>query len=146
MPTWQVLPPGEAVLSCAAPVDVDTPGSIGSAEFCMTTNRITITLAIDGMSGHCVTAVTKVLVDGSRGCWVQSVALGSAVIEAADRIGGEPGDGRARRGGAFGNRTWRCCGHQARRPAWGGAGCCSGAKNVMQRGRSADAPVVAVGE
>ena len=50
-----------------------------------TTNTTgTITLAIDGMTcGHCVQAVTKAL-SAVPGVTVRAVAVGSAVIEAAD--------------------------------------------------------------
>ena len=123
-------------MSCAAPVDVDTPGEYSSGkEFCMTTNRIgTITLAIDGMScGHCVTAVTKVL-STVAGVKVQSVALGSAVIEAADGLAASQAMAALGEAGYSATAPGDVAVTSARRPAWGGAGCCSGAKNVMQRG------------
>jgi len=94
----------------------------------------TTTLAIDGMTcGHCVQAVTKAL-SAVPGVKIQSVAVGSAVIETAD--GGTTGKAVAALGEA---------GYPAKAPAdvpvtaattpvRSGGGCCGGAKNAMPGG------------
>lgn len=110
-----------------------------------TTNTTgTITLAIDGMTcGHCVQAVTKAL-STVPGVTVRSVAVGSAVIEAADgwaagkavaaleeagypakvmgNVAGAASPMQAKSGGG-------CCGGAAKAQGAGGAknsGCCGG--------------------
>jgi copper chaperone len=129
-------PLGEAVLSCAAPVDIDTPGEYSSdKEFCMTTNRIgTVTLAIDGMScGHCVQAVSKALA-AMPGVRVRSVALGSAVIEAADGWAAGNAVAALEEAGYPAKAVSDAADTVSPTQAKGGGGCCGGSKNAVPGG------------
>ena len=94
------------------------------------TNKTT-TLSIDGMScGHCVQAVTKAL-SAVPGVKVRSVAVGSAVIEAADgwttgkAVAALDEAGYPARAAADVPVT------AATTPVRSGGGCCGGAKNAM---------------
>ncbi|MFA6045918.1 MAG: cation transporter [Phycisphaerales bacterium] len=130
--------PGKAETNPAAPVDVHTPGEYASTkEFYMNTTTQTVgttTLNIDGMScGHCVQAVTKAL-SAVPGVKVNSVAVGSAVIEAAD--GRAAGQALAALGAA--GYPARAVGDaapaSASRPTQSGGGCCGGAKAMTPGG------------
>ncbi|MBX3316648.1 MAG: cation transporter [Phycisphaeraceae bacterium] len=94
----------------------------------------TTTLAIDGMTcGHCVQAVTKAL-SAVPGVRVRSVAVGSAVIEAADgwttgkAVSALDEAGYPARAAADVPVT------VAATPARSGGGCCGGAKPAMPSG------------
>ena len=121
-----------------ASVVVHTPGEYTSTkEIRMNTTtetNKTTTLSIDGMScGHCVQAVTKAL-SAVPGVKVRSVAVGSAVIEAADgwttgkAVAALDEAGYPARAAADVSVT------VAASPARSGGGCCGGAKNAMPGG------------
>lgn len=95
----------------------------------------TTTLAIDGMScGHCVQAVTKAL-SAVPGVTVTSVAVGSAVIEAADGETASKAVAALEEAGypakAVGDTT------SSPGPAKSGGGCCGGAKAMTADGAPA---------
>lgn len=99
-----------------------------------TTQTTGTTLNIDGMTcGHCVQAVTKAL-SAVPGVKVRSVAVGSAVIEAADgwitgkAVAALDEAGYPAKVAADVSVT------VAATPTRSGGGCCGGAKNVMPGG------------
>ncbi len=94
----------------------------------------TTTLAIDGMTcGHCVQAVTKAL-SAVPGVKVRSVAVGSAVIEAAD--GWTTGNAVAalEEAGYPASAAADVPGTVAATPTRSGGGCCGGAKTATPSG------------
>ena len=100
-----------------------------------TTNTTrSVTLAIDGMScGHCVQAVTKAL-SAVPGVKVRSVAVGSAVIEAADGRAAGQAVAALEEAGYPAKAVGDAAVTSAPRPSKGGGGCCGGANNVMPGG------------
>ena len=100
-----------------------------------TTNATaTVTLAIDGMScGRCVQAVTKAL-SAVRGVKVRSVAVGLAVIEAADGWAAGQAVAALEEAGYPAMALDDAEVASAPRPSMGSGSCCGGAKNVMPDG------------
>lgn len=130
--------PGKAETNPAAPVDVHTQGEYASTkEFYMNTTTQTVgttTLNIDGMScGHCVQAVTKAL-SAVPGVTVRSVAVGSAVIEAADGWTTGKAVAALDEAGYPAKAVGDTSATAPTMPAKSGGGCCGGAKNAMPSG------------
>lgn len=90
----------------------------------------TTTLAIDGMScGHCVQAVTKAL-SAVPGVKIQSVAVGSAVIETADGWATGKAVNALEAAGYPAKVAGDAAGAPAANPLKSGGGCCGGARNA----------------
>lgn len=99
-----------------------------------TVTNTTTTLSIDGMScGHCVQAVTKAL-SAVPGVKVRSVAVGSAVIEAADGLTTGKAVAALDEAGYPARAAADVSVTVAASPARSGGGCCGGAKNAMPGG------------
>jgi len=94
----------------------------------------TTTLDIDGMScGHCVQAVTKAL-SAVPGVKIRSVAVGSAVIEAADGWAAGKAMAALEEAGYPAKAARDVAVMVAATPARSGGGCCGGAKGAMPGG------------
>lgn len=90
----------------------------------------TTTLAIDGMTcGHCVQAVTKAL-SAVPGVMVKSVAVGSAVIETADRWAAGKAVNALDAAGYPAKAVGDAAATSAASPAKSGVGCCGGSRNA----------------
>lgn len=93
-----------------------------------------ITLAIDGMScGHCVQAVNKALA-AVPGVTVRSVAVGSAVIEAADGWAAGKAVAALDEAGFPAKAVADTADTVSPMQAKSGGGCCGGLKNPMSGG------------
>lgn len=94
----------------------------------------TTTLAIDGMTcGHCVQAVTKAL-SAVPGVKVRSVAVGSALIEAADGWTAGKAVAALEEAGYPAKAIGGTAATAPTMPAKSGGGCCGGAKAVAAGG------------
>lgn len=94
----------------------------------------TATLNIDGMTcGHCVQAVTKAL-SAVPGVKVRSVAVGSAVIEAADGWATGKAVAALEEAGYPARAASDVAVTVAATPVRSGGGCCGGAKSAMPGG------------
>jgi len=97
----------------------------------MTNTTGTVTLAIDGMScGHCMQSVTRALA-AVPGVKVRSVAVGSAVIEAADGWAAGKAVAALEEAGYPAKAVPDTADTLPPAHAKSGFGCCGGAKHAM---------------